>query len=98
MKINFGSETDYINKNRVGHCAFYYENHAYGESTSLDYDPSQLELHTHVSQKEGLSSKRIDNPIFLVTMYKGIGDAVLVGLSFLDQIIKEYPQAFGKID
>src|SRR5438876_1043149 len=38
------------------------------------------------------------NSLFLVTMYKGIGDAVLVGLSFLDQIIKEYPQAFGKID
>ena len=39
-----------------------------------------------------------DNPLFLVTMYKGIGDAVLVGLSFVDQIIKEEPQAFGKID
>ena len=39
-----------------------------------------------------------DNPFFLVTMYKGIGDAVLVGLSFVDQIIKEEPQAFGKID
>ena len=37
-------------------------------------------------------------PLFLVTMYKGIGDAVLVGLSFVDQIIKEDPQAFGKID
>ena len=35
---------------------------------------------------------------FLVTMYKGIGDAVSVGLSFVDQIIKEDPQAFGKID
>src|SRR6266513_3153933 len=38
------------------------------------------------------------NSLFLVTMYKGIGDAVLVGLSFVDQIIKEEPQAFGKID
>ena len=42
--------------------------------------------------------KMTDNPLFLVTMYKGIGDAVLVGLSFVDQIIKEVPQAFGKID
>src|SRR6266566_935013 len=38
------------------------------------------------------------NCLFLVTMYKGIGDAVLVRLSFVDQIIKEEPQAFGKID
>ena len=42
--------------------------------------------------------KMTDDPLFLVTMYKGIGDAVLVGLSFVDQIIKEEPQAFGKID
>ena len=31
-------------------------------------------------------------------MYKGIGDAVLVGLSFVDQIIQEVQQAFGRID
>jgi len=31
-------------------------------------------------------------------MYKGIGDAVAVGLSSVDQIIREEPQAFGKVD
>lgn len=39
-----------------------------------------------------------DNSLYLVTMYKGIGDAVLVGLSFIDQIIEEHPQALGRID
>jgi Glycosyltransferase family 9 (heptosyltransferase) len=61
----------------------------------------QLELPTHTSQKETFSpfrGQRTDNPLYLVTMYKGIGDAVLVGLSFVDQIIKEDPQAFGRID
>src|SRR6266487_1401801 len=38
------------------------------------------------------------NSRFLVTMYKGIGDAVAVGLSSVDQIIREEPQAFGKVD
>ena len=68
---------------------------------SLDYAASQLELHTQANQKEDFFPERrgnVDIPHFLVTMYKGIGDSVLVGLSFIDQIIKEEPQAFGKID
>jgi Glycosyltransferase family 9 (heptosyltransferase) len=51
------------------------------------------DLPTRVSQKGN-----VDHSRFLVTMYKGIGDAVLVGLSIIDQLIKEEPKAFGKID
>src|SRR5437667_11041822 len=40
----------------------------------------------------------MDTPRFLITMYTGIGDAVSVGLSAVDQIIKNDPQAYGKID
>ena len=35
---------------------------------------------------------------FLVMMAMGIGDAVAVGLSAIDQIIKNEPEANGKID
>lgn len=44
------------------------------------------------------SPKEVDTPRFLVTMYKGIGDAVSVGLSAIDQIIQRNPHAYGKID
>ncbi len=39
-----------------------------------------------------------DTPRFLVTLDVGIGDAVAVGLSVVDQIIENDPEAYGKID
>src|SRR5690349_9784598 len=101
MKMNTGSKADLIDQDISRNSASFFEKHAYRKPASLDYAPSELELHAHTSQKKGYSPKRredIDNALFLVTMYKGIGDAVLVGLSFVDQIIKEEPRAFGKID
>lgn len=43
-------------------------------------------------------SRKADTPVYLLTMYKGIGDAVAFGLSVIDQIIKNDPSAAGKID
>ena len=101
MKIYSGSQEDYINQDRVGNSTSFLEEHASSELASLDFAPSQLEIRTQTNQGEGYFphwSESTDNPLYLVTMYKGIGDAVLVGLSFVDQIIKEDPQAFGRID
>jgi ADP-heptose:LPS heptosyltransferase len=42
--------------------------------------------------------KKEDRARFLVMMAMGIGDAVAVGLSAIDQIIKNEPEADGKID
>jgi ADP-heptose:LPS heptosyltransferase len=39
-----------------------------------------------------------DTARFLITLDKGIGDALLVGLSAVDQIILNDPKAYGKID
>lgn len=39
-----------------------------------------------------------DTPRFLITLDVGIGDAVAVGLSAVDQIIKNDPAAYGTID
>lgn len=41
---------------------------------------------------------QVNKPRFLVTIPPGIGDVVTVGLSALDQIIKNDPDAQGKID
>ncbi len=41
---------------------------------------------------------QVDTPRFLVTLDVGIGDAVVVGLSVVDQIIRNDPEAYGKID
>lgn len=41
---------------------------------------------------------KADTPRFLITLDRGIGDAVLVGLSAVDQIIQNDPAAYGKID
>jgi len=41
---------------------------------------------------------KADTPVYLVTMYKGIGDGVAVGLSAIDQIMRNDPSAGGKID
>ncbi len=45
----------------------------------------------------GISGKA-DTPAYLITMYKGIGDAVSFGLSAIDQIMQNDPYADGKID
>ena len=39
-----------------------------------------------------------DTPRFLITLDRGIGDAVAVGLSAVDQIIRNDPTAYGTID
>ncbi len=41
---------------------------------------------------------RVDRSRYLVTMYVGIGDAVTVGLSAVEQIIENDPAAYGAID
>jgi len=41
---------------------------------------------------------KADTPVYLLTMYKGIGDAVTFGLSVIDQILQNDPSAAGKID
>lgn len=43
-------------------------------------------------------SGKADTPVYLLTMYKGIGDAVAFGLSVIDQILQNDPAAAGKID
>lgn len=44
------------------------------------------------------SQEKPDTPRFLVTLDVGIGDAVIAGLSAVDQIIHDDPFAFGTID
>ena len=44
------------------------------------------------------SGDKADTPRFLVTLDRGIGDTVMVALSAIDQIIKDDPDACGKID
>jgi len=41
---------------------------------------------------------KADTGRFLITLAAGIGDAVVVGLSAIDQIVENDPQAYGKID
>ncbi len=41
---------------------------------------------------------QVDTPRYLVTMYKGIGDAVAAGLSAVDQLVRHDPGAYGAID
>lgn len=43
-------------------------------------------------------NEQIDRPRYLVTMYKGIGDAVAMGLSAVDQIVRHDDRAYGAID
>jgi len=49
-------------------------------------------------QVTSASQTKTDTPRYLVTMYTGIGDAVVVGLSAIDQFIENDPEANGKID
>jgi ADP-heptose:LPS heptosyltransferase len=44
------------------------------------------------------TKKPLEASRYLVTMYVGIGDAITVGLSAIDQLLLHDPQAFGKID
>ncbi len=39
-----------------------------------------------------------DTTRYLVTMYVGIGDAVVVGLAAIDQLVQHNPRAYGQID
>src|SRR5258708_28815524 len=41
---------------------------------------------------------KADTPRFLIPLDRGIGDIFLAGLSSIDQIIKNEPAAYGKID
>ncbi len=45
-----------------------------------------------------MESKAADTGRFLITLAAGIGDTVAVGLSAIDQIVKNDPEAYGKID
>jgi hypothetical protein len=67
----------------------------------IDRDASENTSSFLTKHRQDFSSEmraKADVPRFLVTMYKGIGDAVMVGLSAVDQIIKDEPEANGKID
>src|SRR5690348_13754182 len=96
MKPNIGSKVEYIDQHSAQHSPS-----MFGRRTSHGLAGSgftAVEIEQHVQQISSKLVGRTDNPTYLVTMYKGIGDAVLVGLSFIDQIIQENPQASGKID
>ena len=101
MKIKTGSEAGYIDQNITGSSPSFVERRASKELARSSYALSEVKQQINSNQDQNFSpklSEGTDNPQYLVTMYKGIGDAVLVGLSFVDQIIKEDPQAFSKID
>ena len=101
MEINTGSQADYIDRVRASNSTSFLDQHASQGRALLDFAPSQLELHTQKNGREDYFpnwSESTDNPLYFVTMYKGIGDAVLVGLDFCHQIVKEDPQALGRID
>ncbi len=56
---------------------------------------TSIELDRHTLQTiEG----KADTPRYLITLDRGIGDTVMVGLSAVDQIIHNDPAAYGKID
>jgi ADP-heptose:LPS heptosyltransferase len=57
-------------------------------SSSIELDQSTLPVR----------ESKDDTPRFLITLDKGIGDTLLVGLSAVDQIILNDPMAYGKID
>ena len=100
MEINSQSKIGFIDQNISKNNTSFLEKRAHTKPNRLAYAPSQPGLQTQASRREDLSSEpggKAEISLFLVTMYKGIGDAVLVGLSTVDQIIKEAPHAFGKI-
>ncbi len=66
----------------------------------IDQDASDtttfLEKHIQASSSEKRAKSGVRR--FLVTMFKGIDDAVMVGLSAVDQITRDEPGANGNID
>lgn len=60
---------------------------ASSETYEIDVQPAASE-----------SEHKADTPAYLLTLDVGIGDAVAVGLSAVDQIIQNDPDAYGKID
>jgi ADP-heptose:LPS heptosyltransferase len=52
----------------------------------------------HVQDTAVIREGKADQGRFLITLAAGIGDAVVVGLSAIDQIVENDPEASGKID
>ena len=52
----------------------------------------------HTPSTAGTMESKAATGRFLITLAAGIGDAVVVGLSAIDQIVENDPQACGKID
>ena len=65
---------------------------------SIEPAPSFLRDHFYVLTPQCVNGDSIDTPRYLVTLDKGIGDALVVGLSAIDQIIVNDSTASGKID
>ena len=52
MKINTGSQADYIDQDRAGNSTSFLEEHASSELACLDFAPSQLEI-TYTNKSKG---------------------------------------------
>jgi len=52
----------------------------------------------HAPGTSGAMESKAGTGRFLITLAAGIGDAVVVGLSAIDQIVENDPQAYGNID
>ncbi len=52
----------------------------------------------HVQDTAAILERGADRGRFLITLAAGIGDALVVGLSAIDQIVEDDPQAAGSID
>jgi hypothetical protein len=79
MNMNARSKSSFIDHEASVNNSSFFEKHASMNPANLDYAASQLEPHTQANQKEDFFPERRGNadiPHFLVTMYKGIGDAV----------------------
>lgn len=71
------------------------------ETSSLEEDTNSNLPYIFLKPSSNISSElneRVDAPRYLVSMYKGIGDAVAVGLSAVDQIVRHEAGAYGAID
>ena len=65
---------------------------------SIDQAVSGASSARHAQDTSSAAEGKADTPRFLVTLDAGIGDAVAVGLSTVDQIVENDPEAYGKID
>lgn len=52
----------------------------------------------HLQDPAVIMESKADRGRFLITLAAGIGDAVVVGLSAIDQIVENDPEAYGTID